>query len=354
MKFKAGEIAHYLHGEVVGDHDVVVSTLSKIEEGKAGSLAFLSNPRYEHFVYETEASVILVNKDFSPRFAYKATLIRVDDAYQAFASLLQLVARTRASMKVGIEQPSYIHESVEKGDELYFGAFSYAGENVKIGKRVKIYPQVFIGENVTIGDDTLIYSGAHIYDDTRIGARCIIHSGVVIGSDGFGFAPQADGSYQKIPQLGIVILEDDVEIGANTTIDCGTMGSTIIRKGVKLDNLIQIAHNCDIGEHTVMAALTGIAGSTKVGRFCRFGGQIGVAGHLSVGDHVQIGAQSGVVKDIPSNHVMLASPAIDYKQAIRMYSVMKNLPQLRQEVIDLEKEVKMLKDTISTISKKTE
>ncbi len=350
MKFKAGEIALYLHGEVVGDHEVAVSTLSKIEEGKAGSLAFLSNPKYEHFLYDSEASIILVNKDFTPRFAYKATLIKVDDSYQAFASLLQLYARTKASLKVGIEQPSFLHESVETGEEFYFGAFAYAGKNVKIGKRVKIYPQVFIGENVTIGDDTLIYSGAHIYDDTQIGCRCVVHSGAVIGSDGFGFAPQSDGTYQKIPQLGIVILEDDVEIGANTTIDCGTMGSTIIRKGVKLDNLIQIAHNCDIGEHTVMAALTGLAGSTRVGRFCRFGGQVGVAGHLAVGDHVQVGAQSGVVKDIPSNQMLLASPAIDYKQAIRMYSVMKNLPQLRQEVIDLEKEVKRLTEIISKIS----
>lgn len=230
---------------------------------------------------------------------------------------------------------------------LYFGAFAYAGKNVKIGKRVKIYPQAFIGENVTVGDDTIIYSGAHIYDDTRIGARCIIHSGAVIGSDGFGFAPQADGSYQKVPQVGTVILEDDVEIGANTTIDCGTMGSTIIRQGVKLDNLIQVAHNCDIGEHTVMAALTGLAGSTRVGRFCRLAGQVGLAGHLSVGDHVTIGAQSGVAKDTASDQVILGSPAMEYRQAIRMYSVLRNLPQLRQEVIDLQKEVKKLREIIS-------
>ena len=347
MKFRAGEIAQYLHGEVVGDYEVTVSTISKIEEGTAGSLAFLANPKYEHYLYDSDASIILVNRDFTPRNPYKATLIKVDDAYQAFASLLQLYAKTRSGMKTGIEQPSFMDESVVAGEELYFGAFAYAGKNVKIGKRVKIYPQAFIGENVTVGDDTIIYSGAHIYDDTRIGARCIIHSGAVIGSDGFGFAPQADGSYQKVPQVGTVILEDDVEIGANTTIDCGTMGSTIIRQGVKLDNLIQVSHNCDIGEHTVMAALTGLAGSTRVGRFCRLAGQVGLAGHLSVGDHVTIGAQSGVAKDTASDQVILGSPAMEYRQAIRMYSVLRNLPQLRQEVIDLQKEVKKLREIIS-------
>ncbi len=347
MKFKAGEIAHYLHGEVIGDQEVTVSTLSKIEEAKAGSLAFLSNPKYEHYLYESEASVILVSKDFTPRSGFKATLIRVEDSYQAFTALLQLVAEARRSEKKGIEQPSFLHETAEAGEELYFGAFAYAGRNVKIGKRVKIYPQVYIGDQVTIGDDTVIYAGARIYQDTKIGERCIIHSGAVVGSDGFGFAPQSDGSYQKIPQLGNVIVEDDVEIGANTTIDCGTMGPTIIRRGVKLDNLIQIAHNCEVGDHTVMAALTGLAGSSRVGRHCRFGGQVGLAGHLTIGDNVQIGAQSGVVKDIPSNQTVLASPAIEYKQAIRMYTVMRNLPQLRQEVIDLRKEIKTLEERIS-------
>lgn len=347
MKFKAGEIAKYLHGEVVGDHDVTVSTLSKIEEGKSGSLAFLSNPKYEHFLYSSEASVILVNRGFTPRGAYKATLIIVENAYQAFASLLQFYASQKAGSKMGIEQPSFIHETAETGEEIYFGAFAYAGSHVKIGKRVKIYPQVFIGDHVTIGDDTVIYAGVKIYEDSVIGARCVIHSGAVIGSDGFGFAPREDGNYQKIPQVGNVIVEDDVEIGANTTVDCGTMGPTIIRRGVKLDNLIQIAHNCEIGEHTVMAALTGLAGSSKVGKYCRFGGQVGLAGHLTIGDNVQIGAQSGVVKNIADNQTVLASPAIDYKQAVRMYTVMKNLPQLRQEVIDLTKEINAIKAKLS-------
>lgn len=347
MKFKAGDIASYLHGEVIGDQEVTVSTLSKIEEGKAGSLAFLSNPKYEHFLYESEASVILVNKDFTPRGEFRATLIRVEDAYQAFTQLLQMVAEARTSEKKGIEQPSFMHPTAVAGEELYFGAFAYAGQNVRIGTGVKIYPQVYIGDNVTIGDGTVIYAGARIYADTVIGERCIIHSGAVLGSDGFGFAPQKDGSYQKIPQLGNVILEDDVEIGANTTVDCGTMGPTIIHRGVKLDNLIQIAHNCEVGDHTVMAALTGLAGSSRVGRFCRFGGQVGLAGHLAIGDNVQIGAQSGVVKNVPSDQTILGSPAMDYKQAVRMYMVLRNLPQLRQEVIDLQKEISILKDQLS-------
>lgn len=348
MKFKAAEIALYLQGEVIGDPEVTVSFVSKIEEGKAGSLAFLANPKYESYLYTSEASIILINKDFEPRQKVKATLIRVEDAYQAFASLLDLYLKARESMKIGVEQPSSFHESSAMGSDCWFAAFAYAGRNVRIGNRVKIYPHVYIGDNVTIGDDTVIYSGVKIYEDTVIGSRCILHAGSVIGSDGFGFAPQQDGSYKKIPQIGNVILEDDVEIGANTTIDCGTMGSTIIRRGVKLDNLIQIAHNCEVGDHTVMAAQVGLAGTTKIGRNCRFGGQVGLAGHLTVGDNVQIGAQSGVTKDVKSNDTILGSPAFDYKQAIRMYTVLRNLPQLRQEVIDIQKDVRKLKEKIIT------
>lgn len=351
MKFRAEEIALFLNGEIMGDRNVSVSMISKIEEGKPGSLSFLSNPKYEPYLYDSEASIILVNRDFIPRHEFSATLIKVEDAYQALASLLQMYLQAKAVAKTGIEQPSYIHETATLGEDVYFGAFAYAGKNVKIGKRVKIYPQVFIGDDVTIGDDTVLYSGAKVYDESQIGARCIIHSGAIIGSDGFGFAPQKDGTYLKIPQVGTVILEDDVEIGANTTIDCGTMGPTIIRQGVKLDNLIQIAHNCEVGDHTVMAAQTGLAGSTKVGKHCRFGGQVGLAGHLTVGDNVQIGAQSGVVKDVKSDETLLASPAIDFKQALRMYTIMRNLPQLRQEVIDLQKEIKKINETIL---KKTE
>jgi UDP-3-O-[3-hydroxymyristoyl] glucosamine N-acyltransferase len=344
MKFKAEEIALYLKGEVVGDPEVTVSNVSKIEEGKEGTLAFLANPKYENFLYTSDASIVLVNKDFVPREPVKATLIKVNDAYQAFAALLDLYMQARESLKSGVEQPSFIHQSSELGQNCWVAAFAYIGRNVKVGDHVKIYPHVYVGDNVTIGDGTTLYSGVKIYDDTVIGRRCILHSGAVVGSDGFGFAPQKDGSYKKIPQIGNVILEDDVEIGANTTIDCGTMGSTILRKGVKLDNLIMIAHNCEVGDHTVMAALTGLAGTSKVGKNCKFAGQVGLAGHLTIGDNVQIGAQSGVSKNVRSNEIILGSPAFDYKQAIRMYTVLRNLPQLRQEVIDLQKEVRKLKE----------
>jgi UDP-3-O-[3-hydroxymyristoyl] glucosamine N-acyltransferase len=290
--------------------------------------------------------VVLINKSFHPKHPVDATLIRVEDAYKAFASLLELYIKTRERKKNGVEQPSFIHPSSVMGENCWLAAFAYVGANVKIGSGVKIYPHVYIGDNVSVGDDTILYSGAKIYDDTLIGSRCIVHSGAVIGSDGFGFAPQEDGSYRKIPQIGNVVVEDDVEIGANTTIDCGTMGSTFIRKGVKLDNLVMIAHNCEVGDHTVIAAHTGLAGTTKVGKNCKFAGQVGFAGHLTVGDNVQIGAQSGVTKDVKSNQIVLGSPAIDVKQAIRMYTVLRNLPQLRQEVIDLQKELKSLKENV--------
>jgi len=344
MKFKAEEIALYLKGEVVGDPEVTVSNVSKIEEGKEGTLAFFANPKYENYLYTSDASIVLVNKDFVPREPVKATLIKVNDAYQAFAALLDLYMQARESLKSGVEQPSFVHQSSELGPNCWVAAFAYIGRNVKIGEHVKIYPHVYVGDNVTIGDGTILYPGVKIYEDSVIGRRCILHSGAVVGSDGFGFVPQKDGSYKKIPQIGNVILEDDVEIGANTTIDCGTMGSTILRKGVKLDNLIMIAHNCEVGDHTVMAALTGLAGTSKVGKNCKFGGQVGLAGHLTIGDNVQIGAQSGVSKNVKSNEIILGSPAFDYKQAIRMYTILRNLPQLRQEVIDLQKEVQKLKE----------
>lgn len=344
MKFKAEEIARYLNGEIVGDPTVTVDNVSKIEEGKAGTLAFLANPKYENYLYTSSASIVLVNRDFSPRQAVNTTMIKVDDAYQAFASLLDLYIKARESMKTGIEQPSYIHETSDLGENCWVAAFAYIGRNVKIGNHVKIYPHVFIGDNVIIGDGTTLYSGVKIYDDSLIGKRCNIHSGAVIGSDGFGFAPQEDNTYKKIPQIGNVIIEDDVEIGANTTIDCGTMGSTIIRKGVKLDNLIMVAHNCEIGENTVMAGHTGMAGTTKIGKNCKFAGQVGLAGHLTIGDNVQVGAQSGVTKDVKSDQIILGSPAMEIKHAVRMYTVLRNLPQLRQEVIDLQKELKKLKE----------
>ncbi|MFW5821965.1 MAG: UDP-3-O-(3-hydroxymyristoyl)glucosamine N-acyltransferase [Tangfeifania sp.] len=352
MEFKAKDIAAYLNGEIVGDGDVIVSDVSKIEEGKPGTLAFLSNPKYESYIYNTAASIVLVNKSFEPKKNIPATLIKVDDAYQAFASLLDLYIQTKKENKKGIEQPSFIDASSSTGDDFYMGAFAYIGKNTKIGDGVKIYPQVHVGDNVKIGDDCILYSGAKIYDDTVIGNNCIIHANAVIGSDGFGFAPQPDGSYKKIPQIGNAVLEDNVEIGANTTIDCGTFGSTIIRKGAKIDNLVQVAHNCEIGENTVIAAQTGLAGTTKVGKNCKFGGQVGLAGHLTIGDNVNIGAQSGVSSSIKDNETVLLTPAHNIKDAVRTAIVFKNLPKLRDEVMQLRKDVKTLQQGNSSASKK--
>ncbi|MBN2636922.1 MAG: UDP-3-O-(3-hydroxymyristoyl)glucosamine N-acyltransferase [Prolixibacteraceae bacterium] len=345
MEFQAKDIAAFLNGEIEGDENVKVFKVSKIEEGETGALAFLANTKYENFIYTTKASIVLVNKTFIPRSKIDATLIRVDDAYQAFASLLDLYVQAKTMNKTGIEQPSFIHQSVLVKEDVYVGAFTYVSQNAKIGKNTKLHPQTFIGENVTIGDNCIIYAGVKIYDDCVIGNRCILHSGVIIGSDGFGFAPQENGSYRKIPQIGNVIIEDDVEIGANTTIDCGTMGSTIIRKGAKIDNLIQIAHNCEIGENTVMAALSGLAGSTKIGSGCKIAGQVGFAGHLTVGNNVTIAAQSGITKSIKDNETVFGSPAIPFKDQIKAISVFKNLPKLRDEVIQLQREIKNLKST---------
>jgi UDP-3-O-[3-hydroxymyristoyl] glucosamine N-acyltransferase len=343
MDFKVTEIARFLNGEIVGNENISVTNVSKIEDGKPGTLAFLANMKYENFIYSTNASVVLVNKNFVPKEKINATLIKVDDAYQAFASLLDLYTQAMAAVKTGIEQPSFIDESAKVGQNIYLGAFAYIGKNSKIGNNCKIYPQVYIGDNVSVGDDCIIYAGVKIYSDSQIGNRCILHSGVVIGPDGFGFAPIDDGTYKKIAQIGNTILEDDVELGANTTIDCGTMGSTIIRKGAKIDNLVQIAHNCEVGENTVMAAQTGLAGTSKVGKNCKFGGQVGLAGHLTIGDNVFIGAQSGVAKSVADNQIILGSPAIDIKEAIRAITVYKNLPKLRDEVNQLQKEIKNIK-----------
>lgn len=343
MEFKATEIAAFLNGEVVGDGDTHVYNVSKIEEGKPGTLAFLANIKYENHIYETQASVVLVNKSFVPQKNISATLIKVDDAYKAFASLLELYLLSKSNLKTGIEQPCFIHESVQTGKDIYVGAFAYISKNVKIGSNVKIYPHVFIGENVSIGDSCVLYAGVKIYDDCVIGNRCILHSGCVIGADGFGFAPQQDGTYKKIPHVGNTILEDDVEIGANATVDCGTIDSTIIRKGVKIDNLVQVAHNCDIGKNTVIAAQSGMAGTTKVGENCKLGGQVGLAGHITIGDNVQIGAQAGVSNSVKDNEILLMTPAFNIKDAVKAAVIFKNLPKLREEVIQLRKDVKFLK-----------
>lgn len=343
MKFKATDIASFLNGEVIGDGNVKVSGVSKIEEGQTGTLSFLANPKYENYIYNTSSSIVLVNRTFKPKSEVKATLIKVDDAYQAFASLLDLYVQAKQNTRKGIESPVSIHETAKIDSDIYIGAFTSIGRNAKVGKASKIFPQVFIGDNVTIGENCILYAGVKIYDDCIIGDNCILHSGVVVGSDGFGFAPQADGTYKKIPQIGNVILEDNVEVGANTAIDCGTFGSTIIRKGAKIDNLVQIAHNCEIGENTVIAGQTGMAGTTKVGKNCKFAGQVGLAGHLTIGDNVQIGAQSGVSKSIKDNEIVLSSPAINYKEAIKTYTIIRNLPKLREEFIQLQKNVESLK-----------
>lgn len=345
MDFKVTDIAKFLNGEVVGDESTTVSGVSKIEEGKPGTLAFLSNLKYENYIYSTNASVILVNKSFVPKEAIKATLIKVEDAYQAFASLLELYIQAKSLLKTGREQPSFVDDTATVGADIYLGAFAYLGKKSKVGNNTKIFPQVYIGDNVTVGDDCIIYAGAKIYSDSVIGNRCIIHSGAVIGSDGFGFAPQKNGSYKKIPQIGNVVLEDDVEIGANSTIDCGTMDSTIIRKGCKIDNLVQIAHNCEVGENTVIAGLAGLAGTSKIGKNCKIGGQVGLAGHLTIGDNVSIGAQSGVAKSVKANQVLLGTPALNIKDSIKALTVFKNLPKMREEVIQLQKEMKSLKNT---------
>ena len=351
MDFKAKDIASYLNGEVVGDGDVKISDVSKIEEGKPGTLSFLANPKYENFIYDTKASAVLVNKSFNPRKNIPATLIKVDDAYQAFASLLDMYIQAKSNLKKGIEQPSFIDDSAQLGSEIYVGAFAYIGRNVKIGNHVKLFPQVYIGDNVTIGDESVFYAGAKIYDDSVIGNRCVVHAGAVVGSDGFGFAPQKDNSYKKIPQIGNVIIEDNVEIGANTTIDCGTMGSTIVKKGAKIDNLVQIAHNCEIGENTVIAAQTGLAGTTKVGKNCKFGGQVGLAGHLTIGNNVNIGAQSGVSKSVKDNETILLSPAFNIKDAVKSSIIFKNLPKLQKDIIRLQKDVNTLKTNTTASSK---
>ncbi|HAQ20720.1 MAG TPA: UDP-3-O-(3-hydroxymyristoyl)glucosamine N-acyltransferase [Prolixibacteraceae bacterium] len=342
MEFKAQSIADFLGGTVEGDAEISVSNVAKIEEGKPGTLAFLANPKYYKYLYETNASIVIVNLDFVPEAEVKTTLIRVPDAYKAFASLLELYQQAKG-FKTGIETPSYIDSTASHGNDIYIGAFAYIGKNVKIGNHVRIYPHVYIGDNTSVGDNCTLFSGVKIYEDTIIGNACIIHAGAVIGSDGFGFAQTKDGTYKKIPQVGNVILEDQVEIGANSTIDCSTMGSTIIHKGTKIDNLVQIAHNVEIGENTVIAALTGIAGSTKIGKNCRFGGHVGVAGHITIGDNVNLGAMTGVANNVKSDRTMLLQPAMEFAHAAKVAAIFRNLPQLREQVIDLARQITQIK-----------
>ncbi len=340
MKFTAQQIADALQGTVDGNPNISVSTLSKIEEGKPGSLSFLSNPAYEKYIYETNASLIIVNNNFKPEKNISATLIRVPDAYMAFAQLLDLYQQSKPP-KTGISPKASIAESATIGNNVYIGAFAVIGENCVVGDNCKIYPNTSIDDNVTIGNETTIFAGVKIYEDCVIGNQCTIHAGAVIGSDGFGFAPQQDADFKKIPQIGNVILEDKVEIGANTVIDRATMGSTIIKRGVKLDNLIQIAHNVVVGENTVIAAQSGIAGSTKIGKNCMFGGQTGIIGHLSIADEVKIAAQSGVGKSVPKKGAILeGSPAFNARDFQKSYIYYRKLDSLVKRVNNLEHQLK--------------
>lgn len=336
MKITAEQIAEVLNGNIVGDSTVEVFKLAKIEEGEEGSITFLSNSKYNHFLYTTKASIVIVNKDFQPLHDVKATMIQVDDSYKAFTKILEYANQIKL-MKSGIEQPSVLSEGVEYGTDLYLGSFCYIGKNTKIGNNVKIYPNSFVGDNVTIGDNTILFAGARIYSETEIGKNCVIHSGTIVGSDGFGFAPNTDGTYSKIPQIGNVIIEDDVEIGSCTTIDRATLGSTIIRKGVKLDNQIQIAHNVEVGENTVIASQTGIAGSAKIGKNCVIGGQVGIVGHIVIGDNVRIQAQSGVGKSVKDGEIIQGSPAMTYNDFSKSYVYFKKLPNIVKEIDQLKK-----------------
>jgi UDP-3-O-[3-hydroxymyristoyl] glucosamine N-acyltransferase len=343
MEFDAATIAGFLKGEIAGDPSVRVNTIAKIEEGFPGALSFLANPKYEHYIYTTGSSVVLVNKTFLPSSEVKATLIKVDNAYEAFASLLRLVDEARPKKK-GIHPTAVIESSASVGQDVYIGAYAYIGEDSVIGDGCSIYPQVYVGDNCTIGRNTILNPGVKVYRECQIGEECIIHAGSVIGSDGFGFAPQSENEYMKIPQLGNVILEDKVEIGANVTIDRATMGSTIIRKGVKLDNLIQIAHNVEIGENTVMAAQTGISGSTKIGKNCMFGGQVGIAGHLKIANGTKIGAQAGILGDVKNeNTAIIGSPAIEIRQFMKSSVLFKKLPEMKSQVERIEKDLESLK-----------
>lgn len=343
MEFTAETIAGFLKGEIQGNPEIKVNTIAKIEEGQAGALSFLANPKYEQYLYTTQSSVVLVNKSFVPSAKVNATLIKVENAYEAFASLLRLVDQARPRKK-GIHSAAIIETTAKIGSDVYVGPYAYIGENCIIGDGCSIYPHVYIGDGTKLGKDCIINPGVKIYHDCIIGEECIIHAGSVIGSDGFGFAPQSENEYMKIPQLGNVTLEDHVEIGANVTIDRATMGSTIIRTGVKLDNLIQIGHNVEVGENTVMAAQTGIAGSTKVGKNCMFGGQVGIAGHVKIADGTKIGAQAGIAGNIKEeNTVILGTPAFEIRQFIKSSIVFKKLPELKTKVDNLEKEVESLK-----------
>lgn len=342
MEFTAKQIAEFIQGRIEGDENAVVNAFAKIEEGVEGSISFLSNPKYTHYIYDTKSSVVLIDENVELEKPTQATLIRVKNAYECIAKLLQLYESMKPK-KSGIDPLAFVSPKAKVGANCYIGAFAYIGEGVEIGDNCQIYPHAVIYDNVSVGNNCLIYPNVSIYHDCKVGNHVTIHSGSVIGADGFGFAPNVEG-YDKIPQIGIVTIEDDVEIGANTCIDRSTMGSTYVRKGAKLDNLIQIAHNVEIGENTVMAAQVGVAGSTKVGQWCMIGGQVGMAGHITIGDKAQIGAQAGITNDIKNTEApYIGSPAIDAKTYMKSYAVYRRLPEMYKQLNDLKKEIEALK-----------
>ncbi|MBR1402186.1 MAG: UDP-3-O-(3-hydroxymyristoyl)glucosamine N-acyltransferase [Prevotella sp.] len=344
MEITAKQIAGFIQGRVEGDENAIVNTFAKIEEGKAGAISFLSNPKYLHYIYETESSVVLINEDVVLEKSVKPTLIRVKNAYESVAKLLQLY-QSMQPKKTGIDPLAFVSSSAKVGEGCYIGAFAFIGDNVEIGNHTQIYPHSVIEDGAKIGDDCLIYPNVSVYHGCRLGNRVTIHSGTVIGADGFGFAPNAEG-YDKIPQIGNVVIEDDVEIGANTCVDRSTMGSTVVHKGVKLDNLVQIAHNVEVGENTVMSAQVGIAGSTKVGSWCMFGGQAGFAGHIKVGDKTFVGAQCGVNSSLKGNETVIGSPAMDAKQFFKSSVLFRKLPEIYKQMNEMQKEIEALKSQL--------
>lgn len=347
MEFSAQQIADYLKGKVFGNPEIKVSNFSKIEAGEPGTLTFLSNPKYTEYIYTTKASVVLVNEDFEPTQELQTTLIKVANSYEALASLLTLVDSFKPK-KSGVSSLAFISDKTTIGENPYIGAYSFIEDGVKIGKNAQIYPQVYIGDNVQIGDNVTLYPGVKIYKECVIGNNCTIHAGTIVGSDGFGFAPTEDGRYEKIPQIGIVRIMDDVEIGANTTIDRSTMGATIIGQGVKIDNLVQIAHNVEVGDNTVMAALTGIAGSTKIGKHCMFGGQSGAVGHVNIADGSVMAARCAITNNVKKpNGMYHGYPHMDAHQYQKAAACFKNFPTFRQDLMDLQKQVKELQEKLN-------
>jgi len=337
MQFSATQIAMMIGGNVEGNIDATAESFGKIEEAKIGQLAFLSNPKYEEFLYTTDASIVIVNESLELKQAVSTTLIRVNDAYAAFAELLDKYQQIKTQQLYGIQQPVYIHATATTGDNVFIGAFAYIGEKVVIGNDTKIFPNVFLGNNVTLGNNCIIHPGVKIYHNCIIGNNVIIHSGTIIGGDGFGFAPLADGTYKKIPQIGNVIIEDNVEIGSNSTIDRATIGSTLIKTGAKLDNLLQIGHNAEIGNNTIIAAQSGISGSTKIGNNVMIGGQVGIVGHITVGDGAKINAQSGVSKSLKAGKTVTGSPAYEFTAALRSQATTRKLPELEKRILELER-----------------